>query len=447
MLETSLIVRPLNSRKIKLLDAPPADLPQLLNSDYSCKRCFENRSCMLYAASETEKIDRTGVKKTHGELMSKFAGRLSHEDLAFFRKWDRLIDLEAHASVSSIATAWLQESEHREIHSGETVSNLTFVGVHQNTSGSRVLLRFKRSTPEVFGEEKKDSLAISKGSHVVVSTDGSSFADSQSDPQIEYMNTQRQRKKFRHHMNVVRGYLEVMDGDDILISGKLEDQDRIENIVRKYNQRSDSTNDCNLKFRIDKDNAAVGVGTLRQNLINLFTGDYSRGEKEEPSQIEIARQRLLPRLRKIIVEMKPPTFQRMDDIEMFSQKHSSPGCLPMMLRNEFRDLNEDQQNAVRKVCMLAPRISEPNAFDSHSLSGIDVTGLYNDTGPSRYREDVNSIVCGENARRPRKACFGHFVHQYGCRQCSHQALGQRCGEGRRFRSEQYCARGAAIFMS
>jgi hypothetical protein len=336
--------------RVTLFEAAPAvELPEVQPSDHSCKRCFENRTCMLYANSETEKSDLTGVRKSHGELMTKFTGQLLPGDLDYFRKWDRLIDMEAHASVGNIATAWLVDSQSREKATGESISSLVYDGASPSQEGSGVLLRFRRAT-DFCSQVKLSSLSIGKGSHVVISTDGNAFDDSQSDPKLEYMNTQRERKKFRHHMNVIRGYLQEARSDEVVISAKREDLDRVRHMCSRYKKFSNDDGQSALMFRVDKDNSAVGIGTLRQNLINLFTADHARSSKEELSKLDVARQRRLPRLRDSIVRLEVPSFGSTDDSLLFRAAGPRiPGCDLQDLSKEFQTLNQDQQSAVRKV--------------------------------------------------------------------------------------------------
>lgn len=304
---------------------------------------------MLYANSETEAKDLSGVRKSHGELMAKFTGQLLPGDLDYFRKWDRLIDMEAHASVGNIATAWLVDSQKREKATGESLSSLVYDGASPSQEGSGVLLRFRRSS-DFLNQTKLESISIGKGSQVVISTDGNAFDDSQSDPKLEYTNTQREQKKFRHHMNVIRGYLEEAKADEVVVSAKREDLDRVRHMCSRYKKFSNGAGQAALMFRVDKDNSAVGIGTLRQNLINLFTADYARNSKEVLSKMDVAMQRRLPRLRDFIVRLAPPSFGQRDDALLFRAGGPTiPGCDLQDLAQEFERLNQDQQGAVRKV--------------------------------------------------------------------------------------------------
>jgi hypothetical protein len=307
---------------------------------------------MLYARSETEVDDRPGVRRTHGKLLAQFTGQLQGDDLEYFRKWDRLIDLEAHATVGNTATAWLVDSHIREKTSGETISSLVYKGTSSSPEGSGVLLHFTRG-PLPLSQTMLDRLSIGIGSHVVVSTDGTIFDDSQSDPKFQYLNTQRERKKFRQRMNVVRGFLKVATAAEVVLSANQEDLDRIQDIHDRFSKLSlddEGEGDSPLLFRVDKENSAVGIGTLRQNLINLFTAD-ARKSDEDSTPWEVATQRRMPRLRNFVVRLEPPSFRKINDSTLFQSKGPPiPGCDPQILSQEFQSLNQDQQEAVRKVC-------------------------------------------------------------------------------------------------
>ena len=266
--------------------------------------------------------------------MSKFTGQLQEDDLAYFRDWDRLIDLEAHDSNYLVATAWLTESLEREKQKGESVSRLEFGGAEPG-QGSRVLIRFRRSglSPS---QSPLESLSIQKGCQVIISTDGTSFGESRPG----------QRPKARHHMHIVRGYMERTEGDTLFVSARREDLERMRDMVARYRKR---WGDAPL-FRADKDNSSVGVGTLRQNLINLFTADYTRKEDEDPSTAVVAKQRRLPWLRDAIIRLKPPSFGTKEAATFFQGPGPNiPGCDLETLFYEYAELNPDQQKAVTKV--------------------------------------------------------------------------------------------------
>jgi hypothetical protein len=307
---------------------------------------------MLYAAIEHDAADPTSaVRQSHNELLSKFTGQLKDDDLAYFRDWDRLVDLEADAGKSSVATPWLVDSCDREKEKGESVSALVY-DRGEPSDGSRLLIAFRRSAQSQL-KAPLNSLSLSKGCRVIVSTDGTSLDSSQSESTAPNSKLHRTRSKFKHQMHVIRGTLERVDADGLFVSAGRDDLDRVRGLVARHRNLSENSSDSGssqLLFRMDKDNSSVGIGTLRQNLINLFTADYARKEGEELSKTDLAKRRLLPWLRDVVVRLQPPSFDAKPQESFFNCPSSCiPGCDMRQLSSEFSHLNSDQQNAVSKV--------------------------------------------------------------------------------------------------
>eukprot|EP00957_Ditylum_brightwellii_P200118 15255984-Ditylum_brightwellii.AAC.1 len=89
-------------------------------------------------------------------------------------------------------------------------------------------------------------------------------------------------------MHVLRGVLEQIDDHSVHIRVSKSDIKTIKELVNSFKVTSHSNdglhyaegqrydNACvnnSLRFRLDKDEIASGLGTLRQNLINFFTTD------------------------------------------------------------------------------------------------------------------------------------------------------------------------------
>ena len=84
---------------------------------------------MLYTAAELSGHNDTGpnrVQKSHAEILKQFTEHLSEEELAYFKKWDSLIDMEADATQSSVTEAWLEKSEDRERATSKSISSLVY---------------------------------------------------------------------------------------------------------------------------------------------------------------------------------------------------------------------------------------------------------------------------------------------------------------------------------
>ena len=144
---------------------PPSALPQLQSNVSTCERCYKNRECMMYASSDKHKITTstsvtaTPAKNKHGKLLDHFTGHLQGAELEYFRNWDRLIDLEKHASAKDvISRAWLFGSAEKEMRDGKCISSLVLdeaysisVDTKETTSSTNsgneqdVSIRFVRS--------------------------------------------------------------------------------------------------------------------------------------------------------------------------------------------------------------------------------------------------------------------------------------------------------------
>lgn len=296
---------------------------------------------MLYAASENES---STVRDSHKDLMSKFTGHLKEDEIAYFRKWDRLIDLEAHASNRNVATSWLRDSQRLEKEKGEVASSLIYERP-EPLQGSRILIVFRRD-PQTESISSLESLSFQRGCHVIVSTDGTSLSTSEEVNFPEPSGPTKRRLILRHQMHIARGSFERIENDAMFVSAKREDLERIRDMVERHLKLHGKT----LHFRVDRENSSVGVGTLRQNIFNFFTADFSRSEGEELSQTEIAKQRRLPWLRDIIIRLKPPTFGSKKVESLFlGPGPKVPGCDLETLSFEFNKLNSSQKKAVEKV--------------------------------------------------------------------------------------------------
>ena len=122
---------------------------------------------MLYAAS-----DPTSDLETHRKLLSRFTGHLREEDMEYFRKWDRLIDIEAGSSDMKASTPWLANSRVREAELEESISGVIFdTQSSHNVNSSNALVCFRRKT-QMNSRTTFASINITVGSYVIVSTDG-----------------------------------------------------------------------------------------------------------------------------------------------------------------------------------------------------------------------------------------------------------------------------------
>ena len=339
---------------IDLLPAPPTDLPEVLTSTHSCKMCYSNRECMMYYASDANNAPQhapsRGVYRSHGQLLNHFTGHLEPDDLNYFRDWDRLMDLEADATIRLTTSSWLMDSMDGEAESGTTVSSLILeLGAIGEQSGTE-----DKQTVNIVARRSKDSplathftsMNIESGNHVIVSTDTTSLCE----PEKVNSNGHRSRRK---QMQIARGYIDSIKEDQIVIRFSVQEYSQIALYARKTGTAVSMEE---IKFRLDKDDVSTGIGTLRQNLINLFTTDITPfGSKESDPRLTqgtLVRNRF-SWLRDVVVRLRTPFFGDLPQSAMFMRPSgnavSVPGCSLEHLRSEFWQLNDDQKRAVEKV--------------------------------------------------------------------------------------------------
>ena len=237
-----------------VIKPPPSNvLPPMNPKSRECERCYKSRECMMYASAS---IDSIGQLNTgHRQLSQHFTSHLNEADLDYFRKWDRLIDLERHVtSKDSAVKSWLLESAEKESADGNCISSLLFDRSSLMTndaankalaSEERVNLRFTKavSTPPM------NTLGFECGSYVLLSTDTPFLAP---------------KRESTHKMHLLKGYVNQVAENGIEISVSKRDVTHIRRIC------ADSSNSTPL-FRLDKDEFSSGTGLLYQNLVNFLT--------------------------------------------------------------------------------------------------------------------------------------------------------------------------------
>ncbi len=325
---------------------------------------------MMY--SSTDALPVNAIVSTHKKLIDHFTGHLRDEDLEYFRTWDRLIDLEKHASSIEIAKSWLFDSSERESKDGKCIGGLvmdvasisasTSYGGNKIDNKDNILLRFRRSknyslqTPLL-------NLSFEPSNYVIISTDGTSFT-----PQTQLKNHFSGNKRIRHKMHLLRGTVDrVMENCiDVIVARK--EISLIKRLLRNgtsnesFQPKIDFVTDERVMFRLDKDESYNGAGLLLQNLVNFFTLDIPPFSAESYGQTPAKMKSLTlnsqssarrRRLNSFIVQLSPkPRFRRVEEETLFSSPVFSqgiPGCNMDTLRRDFSLLNSDQTKAVLKV--------------------------------------------------------------------------------------------------
>jgi len=321
---------------------------------------------MLFAKSSTQfdPLLTQTIEKSHAPLFHHYTDHLSATDLKYFREWDRLIDLEANASKHNLFKNWLTSSKDLEKSSGRCISGLEFDDnfFHLNStpkkhiqSGLSFLVKFFRS-PNSPHSTPLSNLNIDVGSQVVISVDNTLFQ-----LQKKPFDANHKANKKRQNLHLLRGSVENISEQAILIRSSKEECDKVNILVAKKKNVNMNSFKNPIYFRLDKDELSPGFGTLRQNLISLFTKDvtqYSIGgakhaDISEPNYI----QKRIQWLRRCIIHFEvTPVFDLSQRKSLFSlprqiQAHFKPvqGCDFMDLAMEFSELNPDQRAAVEKV--------------------------------------------------------------------------------------------------
>jgi hypothetical protein len=352
--------------------APPADLPNLQYPD-QCSRCFSARECMTYAAAGSLNAEgnQKDVQRSHKDILEQYTGHLSDNELEYFRTWDRLIDLEADATKSSVAEAWLEKSEDLERRNGKSISSLSFIPriLQQNERSqeeqSVAFIVFERSTSSVL-RTPLSKLKLQSGTFVTCSSD----CTSQDVLQAKYSlkpSVRQGNRAFRHQMKVFRGTVERTEGDNkIVIRTSEASIGRMNDLVARFKDSTpvSTSSSPELLFRIDHDDSYSINGTLRRNVLDLLTKDKAKvdnpttGDGAGMGRLRI--QRRFRRQRELIIHLKPPQFSVSQQEEMFNyDSHGVPSCDAIDLMVEFSTtMNGDQRAAAQKVRLLVVLPSE-----------------------------------------------------------------------------------------
>lgn len=384
------------------------ELPPLLGNESQCKRCYSNRECMLYAAagagtSTSDDQIRNGGGKSPSSLLTSFTGHLSTKELDYFRHWDRLLDLESDAENSSIAKAWLLGSHDSAAAIGSLVYDTTFSdALPLDTTNDRKLVHVRLCFPD---GHRSDTATLTPGQRVVVSSDSTTL-------DIAAWSSCTDRPPPRMHL--ARAGVVDTTADGIVVRVGRDDQDRILRFLAHTPA---------VRFRLDHDKGVAGMGTLRQNLIQLLTAD-KKANREPGTQAQEWQH--LSRLRRLIIEMEPPLF--------LAGMQLGGGGMSPQLSEEFKSLNPDQKKAVMQVgeaqySLLVPALSTfglsqvLKAKDYALIQGLPGTGacfvvcqvvlsVSLISLVSRRRKNKYHHISGEAFGEPRKTSSGDVVHTF-----------------------------------
>ena len=350
---------------IEALKSSPACLPKCSVNINDCYRCYSNKECALYAKSDIVHALELGkdpnptltAERDNNRLViiNKVTSHLSKEEIRFFIDWDRMIDLEAFEAYQNVVQSWLVTSIEQEKNTGLCVSAVEWDKEHTDPAyprdGWHTEIKFFRPN-SLFVNQKISSLKIHVGDDIIVSTDTGKYG-------IDghfYEGNPRGRK-----MYILRGRVtNILDTSICLLvsNGDIKQLSEFTEIVG-YGKV------C--RFRLDKNDNAFGTGGLRQNLVNLLVGDVPRPSQSNNAEYAVANMKKeipsllsarMPKLRDLIIKLKPPSFLPMkagksifcgDYFPNSKGRGNYEGCKLNDLLAEFQTLNSDQQNAIHKV--------------------------------------------------------------------------------------------------
>lgn len=311
---------------------------------------------MLVAATAGKNVD---LQKSHGALLRHFTGHLNEKEIAFFKQWDRLIDLEAKASNQNVTKAWLMNSVDREKLTAKCISSLVVCDmesfgqhvIEQNQENKDSFIVKLRRSEDSLVTTALNTLQFDFGSRVILSSD------------VTVLHESNNNK----HFGIVRGTIALIESNAVHVRVGEADLKRI----GQMKDRSLQT----FRLRLDKDEFSAGTGTLRQNIMNLLTADITpyAGKvgltQELLNSIHDRTRTRLPWLRRSIIHLVEPKFDASLALNIFDEPNGANqigGCNFDDLRRQYEDLNIDQKRAIEKVRRYA------NPFLLHCLYN-DVT--------------------------------------------------------------------------
>lgn len=329
--------------------------PPMIRSRRDCERCFQLDECVLHhAAVENGTSDSSGLD----ELFTNKMSHLSESDLSYFKRWNRMIDLEQQHAEKNLRALWLQVGWKREQDLGNNtcIASLKLVSDEPTFSerGVSRMLRFQRDL-------RRSAQSVAQRSLPMLSLLELGF---RADDRIILSAESLDGKKLLVH--VARGKVLGLDRSSIT----LEIHQAIPSIVMS----GKSTVGKDFTWRLDKNAIMTGLSRAKENLVRLFIGpppEIVKVGTNPDGRPEI--KALLPaessdgnpksnsgdtRRRNLIVHLTRPRFKscRVSDLVMqrckafeHSPDYANVNKNGRTLLDEFFRLNIDQQRAVQKV--------------------------------------------------------------------------------------------------
>ncbi|EFP83834.1 uncharacterized protein PGTG_09547 [Puccinia graminis f. sp. tritici CRL 75-36-700-3] len=305
---------------LTVCDLPPDNpiLPEPIDNDRACCRCFEVEGCMLYRKT-VEQVDSIPPQKGIDRLRELYERKTSHltpVHTEFFRRWEALVSHEEKELGKLKKQIWTMSADERE-QTGNTLANMvidyTFDvndGSYDPTSMTKIhrhTYRLKRfqTIPNSTPDDDKASLLfghMSKHDPVVISIEKKKLA-------------------------IARGFILDLTPTTMTVGldhrleeiGPLPVGTNLAAFLTHYASTQPHGSSASLvRYRVDKDELLAGMGKIRDNLAQLF---LENGHSQ---------------LRELVVDLRKPRFDS-SNIETLTEN------------NRAAHLNEEQVGVLTKV--------------------------------------------------------------------------------------------------
>lgn len=288
-------------------------LPPMLKNLHVCQRCYSIDSCVIHHKSLERGDSRTSGL---GKIFDDKTNHLNDAHVAFFRKWEDLIQLEQGDIHRFRRDIWEAESLPKE-KQGRCWSHLELVGksMHPDDIGNHVyeFQRHRDVVAHVFGTTNDDEEAVQKVTELHTHM-------SVGDPIVVSSET--------NHINLGIGYVARFRKTIVSVSLTRPFRGLPSRITTYFDEKENQTF-AGMKdhlqgrdathYRIDKDEISTGMGLVRSNMLTLFMKEEDGGDAKR---------------RRLIVDLEEPRFST-------SKTHTSQGS--------NQHLNADQLRAADQV--------------------------------------------------------------------------------------------------
>lgn len=318
-------------------------LPPTIDSEYKCRRCYAVDGCMLFRRAIENIVEPKEESNTSNEDVSKLSAaeaqgtdlvlarrtpiadvyeqktsHLTPVHLDFFRKWDRLLNLEEEDAVRKRREMWTMSAEQRE-KAGRCFANMRLdldalqpdeasTAPASSSSMRRVVHRFVRHCP--VGQAAEASVLaghISVNDPVTISIEPDMLSVAQGF--VTRLTPTSVDIGLDHSLDAVMQRALERDA-----AGSVDGPVGLEVAADR------------MVFRIDKDEFGSGMGRVRANLAALFLTPQRGGDVKR---------------RELVVDMRAPRFV----------EHGQDQRVRATVAEARADasLNEDQRVAIDKV--------------------------------------------------------------------------------------------------